>query len=281
MIQPAEMSPTLWLTSMALLGLCMGSFLNVVIGRLPIMMEQAWARELAQAQGEEDIQQTRFDLLWPPSHCPSCKTRLRWHDNIPVLSFLWLKAQCGHCGVSISWRYPAVELLTAGGFAAIALLYPQQWSSLALMGFLATLIALAAIDLDTFLLPDQITLPLVWAGLAAQMIWHWVPLHEAVIGAMAGYLVLWLIYHLFRLATGKEGMGYGDFKLLAAIGAWLGVKSLFTVVLLASVSGVLFGLALLTLRGQSKRDAFPFGPCLVLGALAWMAQVDVLQWLMV
>ncbi|WP_291810248.1 A24 family peptidase [Limnobacter sp.] len=273
------LEPAQWLVLSVLLGLCIGSFLNVVAHRLPIMMQRAWDADLAEAQGREPEEFPRFNLFLPASHCPACKTPLKaWH-NIPVISYLLLRGKCDHCKSKISLRYPVVELLCGGLFLAIGLLHPPGVVALALMAFAASLLALALIDLDTYLLPDSITLPLLWAGLLFNLFVEFVPLASAVSGAAMGYLVLWLIYQLFKLATGKEGMGYGDFKLLAAIGAWLGVTSLFSVVLFASVSGIVFGLIIQTIRGKKKTDAFPFGPCLVMGALAWMAGFDLTKWI--
>jgi leader peptidase (prepilin peptidase) / N-methyltransferase len=267
-----------WLLLSSLLGLCIGSFLNVVAFRLPVMMQRAWDADLAEAQGRVPDELPRFNLLLPSSHCPACKKPLKaWH-NIPVLSYLLLRGRCGHCASPISMRYPLVEILCGGLFAAIAHAYPPGAVALALMGFSACLLVLAMIDLDTYLLPDSLTLPLLWAGLLFNLFTGFTPLASAVGGAALGYMVLWLIYQLFKLATGKEGMGYGDFKLLAAIGAWLGAVSLFSVVLFASVSGIVFGLIIQTIRGKKKTDAFPFGPCLVMGALAWMAGFDLTRW---
>lgn len=273
------LEPAQWLALSVILGLCIGSFLNVVAHRLPIMMQRAWDADLAEAQGREPEELPRFNLFLPASHCPACKSPLKaWH-NIPVLSYLLLHGKCGHCSSQISLRYPVVELLCGGLFLVIASLNPPGVVALALMAFAASLLVLALIDLDTYLLPDSITLPLLWAGLLFNLFFDVIPLASAVSGAAVGYLVLWLIYQLFKLATGKEGMGYGDFKLLAAIGAWLGVTSLFSVVLFASVSGIVFGLVIQTIRGKKKTDAFPFGPCLVMGAFAWMAGFDLTKWI--
>lgn len=267
-----------WLILSGLLGLCVGSMLNVVAHRLPIMMQRDWDSDLAEAQGLEPPELPRYNLFLPASHCPACKNPLKWWHNIPVLSFALLRGKCGHCGSSISLRYPLVELLCAGLFLALAYTNSPGFTSLAIMGLTASLLVLAIIDLDTYLLPDSITLPLLWAGLLFNLFTEYVPLASAVTGAAAGYVILWLIYQLFKLATGKEGMGYGDFKLLAAIGAWMGVTALFSVVLFASVSGVVFGLAIQTIRGKKKSEAFPFGPCLVMGAFAWMAGFDLAKW---
>jgi leader peptidase (prepilin peptidase) / N-methyltransferase len=274
-----EIDTPMWLALSVLLGLCIGSLLNVVAHRLPIMMQRAWDADLAEAQGREPEELPRFGLFLPASHCPACKTPLKAWQNIPLLSYLILRGKCGHCHSHVSLRYPLIELLCAALFLAVAYQYPPGALALALMGFTASLLVLAVIDLDTYLLPDSITLPLLWVGLLFNMLTETVPLASAVSGAALGYCILWLIYQLFKLATGKEGMGYGDFKLLAAIGAWLGVTSLFSVVLFASVSGIVFGLIIQTIRGKKKTDAFPFGPCLVMGAFAWMAGFDLAKWI--
>lgn len=279
MIALNEIDTPMWLALSVLLGLCIGSLLNVVAHRLPIMMQRAWDADLAEAQGREPEELPRFGLFLPASHCPACKTPLKAWQNIPLLSYLILRGKCGHCHSHVSLRYPLIELLCAALFLAVAYQYPPGALALALMGFTASLLVLAVIDLDTYLLPDSITLPLLWVGLLFNMLTETVPLASAVSGAALGYCILWLIYQLFKLATGKEGMGYGDFKLLAAIGAWLGVTSLFSVVLFASVSGIVFGLIIQTIRGKKKTDAFPFGPCLVMGAFAWMAGFDLAKWI--
>lgn len=272
------MDQSVWLTLSALTGICIGSFLNVVAHRLPIMMERAWDAELAAIQEREPEEHPRFNLLWPPSHCPACKKNLRWWHNIPVLSFLLLRGRCAFCHSKVSLRYPLVELGSCALFVGVAWLNPPGWIAIGLMGFVATLLVLAIIDLDTYLLPDDITLPLLWAGLLFNLTTGYVSLNSAVSGAALGYLLLWAIYKVFKTVTGKEGMGYGDFKLLAAMGAWLGVASLFDIVLLASVSGVFFGLMIQTVRGKKRSEAFPFGPCLVFGGLAHMAGLQLANW---
>jgi leader peptidase (prepilin peptidase) / N-methyltransferase len=274
-----SLDPAPWLSLAIVLGLCVGSLLNVVAYRLPIVMQRNWDAELAEAQGREPDEHPQFNLLWPPSHCTACKTPLKiWH-NIPVLSYILLRGKCGHCQSHVSIRYPIVELICGGLFATLAWLYPPGTTAIALMVFAACLLVLAFIDLDTYLLPDIITLPLLWAGLLFNLFSQHVVLQSAVLGAVTGYLVLWLIYQAFKLATGKEGMGYGDFKLLGAIGAWLGVDSLLSITLFASVSGIVFGLIIQTIRGKKKTDAFPFGPCLVMGAFAWIAGFDLAKWM--
>ncbi|MBG13100.1 MAG: prepilin peptidase [Alcanivorax sp.] len=260
-----------------LFGLLVGSFLNVVIHRIPKMMEATWrqeARELLDqpaAKGEETP--PTFNLVTPGSHCPHCNHRIRWYENVPVVSWALLKGRCSGCKAAISKRYPIIELLTAlvAGLCAWRFGY-DPWLIFMLYGSF-TLLALAVIDLDTTLLPDDLTYPLLWAGLlAAVMGISPVTLPDAVIGAMAGYLALWSLYWVFKLLTGKEGMGYGDFKLLAALGAWLGWQYLPVVVLLSSVVGLVFAVSMMA-SGSVKRDqGIPFGPYLAIAgwiALLW------------
>lgn len=268
------------MTYCALAGLCIGSFLNVLIYRLPKMMETQWEADMREAQGLEALPAKAFNLMTPRSHCPSCKTPIRLWHNIPVLGYLLARGRCVHCKTRISLRYPAIELLTGCVFGTLAWLHPETGHAMALMGLSAALIGLAFIDLDTYLLPDVLTLPLVWAGLLVNLVFKVVPLDEAVLGAVAGYLMLWTVYHVFKLITGKEGMGYGDFKLLAAAGAWFGVGSLFSILLVSSVSGVCFGLTLQALRGKSHAEPFPFGPSLVFGTFSWMFGLDLMRWVL-
>jgi leader peptidase (prepilin peptidase) / N-methyltransferase len=275
-----QLNAEAWIAYCVFAGLCIGSFLNVVAYRLPIMMEAQWEADLREAKGEEPLTRARFNLLLPRSHCPACKTPIKpWH-NIPVISFILLKGKCAHCNAHFGWRYPVIELFTGLCFGILASMYPPSFLAFALMGLSAALIVLALIDLDTFLLPDAITLPLIWLGLLVNMISGAVSLDAAVLGAVAGYMILWLIYHLFKLATGKEGMGYGDFKLLAAAGAWFGFTSLFSVLLVSSVAGVVFGLIIQKIRGVGHAEPFPFGPSLVFGTFCWMAGLDVTRLLM-
>ena len=259
-----------------LLGLMIGSFLNVVIHRLPIMLQREFQAECAWFQGQPPVEQGRYDLLTPASACPHCQTPIRWYQNFPVLSWMALRGRCAHCHAAISFRYPLVETLSGLLFAAAV----WQWGGTAVTlwawGLLAGLVALAFIDLDTQLLPDKLTLPLLWLGLIANLGAAFCSLQDAVIGAVAGYLSLWSVYHLFRLLTGKEGMGYGDFKLLAALGAWLGWKMLLPIVLIASLAGALFGGALLALNVLQRSQPIPFGPWLVLGGMAALFKGEVL-----
>lgn len=256
-----------------LLGLVIGSFLNVVIYRLPKMMEAEWRAQCAELCAEpceescdkaEDSSgaKERFNLASPPSHCPACKTRVRVRDNIPVLSYLLLRGKCAACAAPISPRYPIVEALTALLSAWVALRFGWSWTTLFALILLWGLIALSFIDADTTMLPDSITLPLLWLGLLINTADVFAPLSDAVIGAAAGYLILWSIYWVFKLLTGKEGMGYGDFKLLAALGAWFGWKMLLPIVLLSSVVGAVTGIGLILLARRGKDVPLPFGPYL-------------------
>ncbi|SEA92996.1 A24 family peptidase [Variovorax sp. YR216] len=245
------------------LGLLIGSFLNVVIYRLPKMLEQQWAAECASLNGGEAPAAERFNLMVPQSRCQQCGHAIRWYENIPVLSYLVLRGKCSSCRAPISLRYPVVELVTAALFAWSVWHMPGQFGSLAWCGFAAALLALALIDWDTTLLPDDITLPLLWAGLLASMAgFTGVSLTNAVWGAIAGYASLWAVYWLFKLTTGKEGMGYGDFKLFAAFGAWFGWQALVPIILMASVIGVIIGLALKFNSGLREGGYVPFGPFL-------------------
>lgn len=252
----------LLLPLVGLLGLAVGSFLNVVIHRLPIMMEREWAAQCADLRGEPAPEFDALSLLAPRSRCPKCGHGIGALENIPVLSWLLLRGRCRGCGTGIGVRYPLVELLT--GLLSLAC----AWTfgpTLLLIGALAlvwALIALTFIDLDTQLLPDSITLPLIWAGLLLNLLGGFTDLQSAVVGAIAGYLVLWSVYWAFKLATGKEGMGYGDFKLLAALGAFLGWQMLPVIILLSSLVGAVVGIALIVLRSHGRDVPIPFGPYL-------------------
>ena len=245
-----------------LIGLQFGSFLNVVVWRLPRMLEHEW--HVASAGQTADAQAV-FNLATPRSHCPHCQTPLGWRDLVPVLSYLWLRGRCGHCAMPISVRYPLVEVVVALAWGFCAWHWGGSWTALAWAGYFTTLLALALIDADTLLLPDALTLPLMWAGLmAAQLGWTGLPLGEAMWGAVAGYLSLWTVYQVFLRLTGKHGLGEGDFKLLAALGAWLGWQTLPWLVLGASLLGLLFA-AVLMWRGQYQKDQhIPLGPSLAL-----------------
>ncbi len=263
-------TPTLTIALAALLGLMLGSFLNVVVHRLPRMLEQGWRDQCHELlESEAPPVSERLSLTAPPSRCPHCKHAIGPLENIPLVSYLLQKGRCKHCGASISARYPSVELLTALLSAAVAWKFGFGWPLGFALALTWALVALSFIDYDTQLLPDDITLPLLWLGLMANMNGLFVPLNQAVMGAMAGYLVLWGVFHLFRLLTGKEGMGYGDFKLLAALGAWLGWEMLPLIIILSSLVGAVSGVLMVTLGNHERNKPIPFGP--YLAAAGWLA----------
>ena len=271
------MSPDLLFTvAAAVIGLLEGSFLNVVIHRLPKMMDAEWRAQCAELRGESLPDTGRYNLWAPRSQCPSCKTQLRAVDNVPVVSWLILGGKCAHCGAGISVRYPIVEALTSVLSAGVAWHFGWGIAGVLAIGFTWTLIALTFIDADTTFLPDSLTLPLLWVGLLANVWGTFAPLQEAVLGAAAGYLALWSVYWLFKLATGKEGMGYGDFKLLAALGAWMGWKMLLPIILLASVVGALVGIVLIVLARRGREIPIPFGPYLAAAGFIALVYGDVL-----
>ncbi len=252
-------------------GLIVGSFLNVVIYRLPKIMERQWAIDCAELSGQPVGEQERFNLLVPRSRCQACGHAVRWHENIPVLSYLFLRGKCSACGAPINLRYPLVELVTGLLFAWCVWRWGWAWSAAAWCIFSAMLIALTLIDWDTTLLPDSMTLPLLWAGLiAAALGLTAVPLADAVWGAVAGYLSLWLVYWGFRLLTGKEGMGFGDFKLFAALGAWFGWAALVPIILMASVIGALVGIGMQLTGSLREGGVVPFGPFLAMAGITAM-----------
>lgn len=256
-----------------LFGLAVGSFLNVVIHRLPIMMQRDWQFQVethaAQIAGlPHPPEPTRYTLSMPRSACPHCSHQITALENIPVLSYLWLGGKCAACKAPISLRYPLVEVCTAVLAALMAWKFGMTVTALAAFLMAASLLTLTLIDIDTQLLPDSITLPLLWAGLLFNLVGGFTDLPSAVIGAAAGYLLLWSVYWLFKLATGKEGMGYGDFKLLAAIGAWFGWKLLPAVILISSVAGTVVGIGLIVLARHGRDVPIPFGPYLAMGGLA-------------
>lgn len=288
---------------LALLGLVVGSFLNVVVHRLPRMLERQWWEDAAHQFGDASSHERVFakpapaamgtqaegvlerleslpayDLIRPGSRCPACGHAIRWHENIPVLGWLRLRGRCSACGTRISARYPALELLTGTLFALLGWRFGPTPAALMWCAVAAALLALSFIDWDTTLLPDPLTQPLLWAGLiAAAAGWTGLSLGTALTGAVAGYLSLWSVYWLFKLATGKEGMGYGDFKLLAAIGAWLGWQALLPVLLMASVIGAAVGLVMKATGALREGRYVPFGPFLAGGALvALVAGTDAL-----
>ena len=244
-------------------GLLIGSFLNVVVYRLPKMMERQWERECADMNGTIVPERPAFNLSVPRSACPHCGHQIRWYENIPVLSYVALRGACSGCKTHISIRYPLVEIATGMLFYLCATRYGTGVPGIAACGFAATLLALALIDWDTTLLPDDLTLPLLWGGLiAAAMHWTSVGLQDSMWGAVAGYLSLWGVYWAFKLATGKEGMGYGDFKLFAALGAWFGWQALIPILVMSSVNGVIVGLAMKAKSNLRAGGYVPFGPFL-------------------
>ncbi|WP_343622838.1 A24 family peptidase [Roseateles puraquae] len=306
----APLDWSVWLSPwvLGLFGLCIGSFLNVVIHRIPLMLERQWLHESAaqltdaeamarvigvpKAETEKlakavDDYGTRiealphFGLATPRSRCPHCGHQLRWHENLPVIGWLRLGGKCAACKAPIAKRYPLVELATGIAFAALSWRFGAQPTTLLWCGFVAALIALAMIDWDTTLLPDSINQPLLWAGLIAALMGWTLPLDKALIGAAAGYLSLWSVYWLFKLATGKEGMGYGDFKLLAALGAWLGWQMILPIVLGASAIGAVVGIILKMNASLREGRYVPFGPFLAGGGLVvlFAGQATVLGWL--
>lgn len=263
--------------ALAILGLTVGSFLNVVIHRLPKMMERQWERECAEFRGEDTAEATPYSLAFPGSHCPSCKAEITALQNIPVLSYLLLRGRCANCGLSIPIRYPLIELTTALVWVLCGLTFGVSNALAAAMLLTAVLISLTAIDLDHQLLPDSLTLPILWIGLLINMNATFVTLESAVLGAVFGYLSLWSVYWLFKVITGKEGMGYGDFKLLAALGAWFGVSALPTIVLLSSLVGAIVGLGLIATGRQGRETPMPFGPFLAGAGLIHLFYPDSLM----
>jgi leader peptidase (prepilin peptidase)/N-methyltransferase len=261
-----------FVTASVVFGLLIGSFLNVVIHRLPQMMERDWARQCAELRGEPVSDDEPLSLVRPRSRCPHCGRRIAALENIPILSFLVLHGACKGCGHPISWRYPIVEAVTGLLFGFVAWQFGPGATAVGAMIFAAAMIALTFIDFDTQLLPDDITLPLLWIGLLFNSFGVFSDLGGAVIGAMAGYLSLWSVYWLFKLATGKEGMGYGDFKLLAAIGAWLGWQMLPLTILMSSLVGAVVGITLIAFAKHGRNVPIPFGPYLAAAgviALFW------------
>ena len=251
----------------AILGLMIGSFLNVVIHRMPKIMEQRWRAEYAEMSGQQPPSTGRFNLVVPRSQCPACGHGITALENIPLVSYLVLGGKCSACKTRISSRYPVVEALTGTLSGYIAWHFGFGLAALGALLFTWSMIALAFIDLDTFYLPDDITLPLLWTGMLFNLGGVFTDLQSAVIGAIGGYLVLWSVFWIFKFATGKEGMGYGDFKLLAAIGAWFGWQMLPQVVLLSSLVGAIVGISLIVLARRGRNVPIPFGPYLAIAGL--------------
>ncbi|MGH8501845.1 MAG: prepilin peptidase [Gammaproteobacteria bacterium] len=279
----SQLQDNVWffLLAAGLLGLAAGSFLNVVIHRLPIMMRRAWRRECQEWLNSKDghidtAAEERYNLLVPRSHCPNCGHRIGVLENIPIISFTALGGRCAKCHTPISRRYPLIEALTALLSIAVAWRFGFAWVTAAVLLFTWALIALAAIDLETKLLPDSITLPALWLGVLLNMGGVFTDLQSSVLGAIFGYLSLWFVYHVFKLLTGKEGMGFGDFKLLAMLGAWAGWQALPLIILLSSALGALVGVSLILLLGRDRNIPIPFGPYLAVAgwiALLWGAPI--------
>jgi leader peptidase (prepilin peptidase)/N-methyltransferase len=266
-----DLPPAIWIAAAGVLGLIVGSFLNVVILRLPARMEWFWkrdARELLELT--PDAEPAPPDLARKGSHCPHCKHPLAAWDNIPLLSWLLLRGRCRYCKASISIQYPLVELLCGIASAIVVWKFGADWQAAAGLVFTWVLIAAAGIDFRTQLLPDSLTLPLLWLGLLISLVPLFADMRHAVIGAAVGYLALWSVYWIFKLATGKEGMGYGDFKLFAAAGAWLGYAALLPVIIIAALSGSIIGMVLLRARGQDHSVPFSFGPFLAIAMWIWL-----------
>ncbi|WP_377109108.1 prepilin peptidase [Pseudoalteromonas sp. R86517] len=273
-----------YLTTVGLISLCVGSFLNVVIYRLPLMMQREWQSECRLLLKDEITNKTTqasnsepFNLVKPNSTCPKCKTAIKPWQNIPIISWIMLKGKCANCSNPISARYPIVEAITA--LLSLVIAYSFGATEHALLYIFVTwiLVALTFIDIDHMLLPDQLTLPLVWLALIAAVMGITISPGDAIVGAACGYLSLWSVFWLFKLLTGKEGMGYGDFKLLAVFGALLGWQSLLTIILLSSVVGAIIGIALLSIQGKDKATPIPFGPYLAIAGwitLLWGAQIQ-------
>lgn len=269
--------PAIFVASVALSGLVVGSFLNVVIHRLPIMLEREWRRDCQQFLGQDTETsvpaetESSWNLIWPGSHCPHCAKTLAVHENIPVLSYLWLRGRCSACHAAISPRYPAVELLSALLSAVVAHRFGPEVQVLPALALTWSLLALSFIDAEHQLLPDVITLPMLWLGLLLSVFRVFTDSTAAILGAVAGYLSLWLVYQLFKWLTGREGMGHGDFKLLALLGAWLGWAHLPQIILLSSLVGAVAGLTLIALTRRDHRQPIPYGP--YLAAAGWIALI--------
>lgn len=281
LIQYLQLNPGIFLLFCTLIGLSVGSFINVVAYRLPVMLEREWksqCRELLEPDAPA-LESERFNLAFPPSRCPRCGHAIGVLENIPVVSYLFLRGRCAACRGSISPRYPVVEAFTGLLSLLVAWHFGVSWESVAALPLTWALIALSLIDLDHQLLPDSIVLPLVWAGLLISLFGVFCDTHASIIGAAAGYLSLWAVFQLFRLITGKEGMGYGDFKLLALFGAWLGWHSLFQIILISSLVGALTGLSMILFMGRDRSIPIPFGPYLATAgwiSLLWGEQINQL-----
>ncbi len=267
-----QSTPIFFLSTVFVLGLMVGSFLNVVILRLPKMMERDWQAQCREyLEQESDAEAEPLSLSKPASTCPGCGHKIRFYENIPVISWLLLRGKCADCKTTISIRYPVIELVTALLSVVVAWHFGFGWQALAALVLTWALIALSVIDFDTQLLPDAITLPFLWLGLTLSLFPLFADMRTALIGAIAGYLSLWIVYQVFKLVTGKEGMGFGDFKLLALLGAWLGWQALPIVILLSSLVGAVVGVLLITVQGRDRQTPIPFGP--YLAAAGWIAML--------
>ena len=275
----ATNNPTALSVCAIIIGTVIGSFLNVVIYRLPKMMEQAWENELNALQGKP-INNRTFNLLKPRSSCDTCNHTIRLYENIPLASYLLLKGKCRYCGHTIRPRYPIIELLSGLITGYFAWKFGWSFHTIATSIFALSLLTLTCIDLETHLLPDNITLPLIWIGLLFNLNKEFTSLESAVIGAALGYSILWMVYWIFKLITNKEGMGYGDFKMLAAIGAWLGLEAVLPVIIISSLAASFVGVTLILLRQQNRASAIPFGPYLALGAMITLLNSSTIrQWI--
>jgi leader peptidase (prepilin peptidase)/N-methyltransferase len=267
LFQLLQSSPLVLIIMCGLLGLMVGSFLNVVIHRLPKMMELSWQQQCAELRGDEPAQHKPYNLVIPRSTCPHCNHSISAWENIPIVSYILLRGKCKACGAAISPRYPIVEAFSGILSAYAAWHFGFGWTAVGALLLIWALLALTAIDIDTQLLPDDITLPLLWTGLLFNLFGVFTNLPSAVLGATIGYLTLWSVYWLFKLVTGKEGMGYGDFKLLAALGAWLGWQMLPLIILLSSLVGAVVGITLIVALKHGRNIPIPFGPYLAGGGL--------------
>jgi leader peptidase (prepilin peptidase)/N-methyltransferase len=267
LFQLLQSSPLVFIIMCGVLGLMVGSFLNVVIHRLPKMMELSWQQQCAELHGEEPVQRQPYNLVIPRSTCPRCNHSISAWENIPIISYILLRGNCKACGAAISPRYPIVEAFSGILCAYAAWHFGFGWTAVGALLLIWALLALTAIDIDTQLLPDDITLPLLWTGLLFNLFGVFTNLTSAVLGATIGYLTLWSVYWLFKLVTGKEGMGYGDFKLLAALGAWLGWQMLPLIILLSSLVGAVVGITLIVALKHGRNIPIPFGPYLAGGGL--------------
>lgn len=280
MLELITASTPLFLTGVFIFGLLIGSFLNVVILRLPARLEHDWrcqCKELLEIESTKDeAEKAPLDLMWSRSQCPECGHFIKSYENIPLISYLLLRGRCSSCKTPISIRYPAIEAITATMFLAVAIYFGPNLQTLAALSVTALLIAMTFIDIDHQLLPDDLTFLLLWSGLFASLFNIFTDPVSSIIGALAGYLSLWLVYHLFRLFTGKEGMGYGDFKLLAALGAWMGWQMLPLIILLSSLVGAVIGLIMIGMKRHKSSQPMPFGPFIALAgwvALLWGDQI--------